>query len=159
MRLTIKHTTNRKYLYEIWDRPSAIGSLIVLGEHHLKQPNVKRQISSINKIIIHPQFNPVTMHNDMALVQLSEPAEWNDLVQPVCLPDADENQFTGVQATVVGWGTTETGIAIGALAIADTEMLHSQYFVFRFVSFRFVWLVRGRPRLQRPFKSGRADHR
>ena len=42
--------------------------------------------------------------NDIALIHLSDPVEWSQHVQPICLPDFEEEKFNGKQGLLAGWG-------------------------------------------------------
>lgn len=72
----------------------------------------KAQMYRINRIVNHPSYDPSKskVANDIALINLLQEAVWNDMVKPICLPDADENSFTGTTATVAGWGHDKSGI-------------------------------------------------
>jgi hypothetical protein len=62
----------------------------------------------VNRIVNHPSYNPSKskVADDIAMIQLDQEAEWNDLVQPSCLPNPDKDSYTGMMATVAGWGLT-----------------------------------------------------
>nr|XP_023025007.1 venom protease-like [Leptinotarsa decemlineata] len=49
--------------------------------------------------------------NDIMLIQLETPVEFNDYVKPVCLPRGNllENNLMGKYFTVAGWGRTTNG--------------------------------------------------
>jgi hypothetical protein len=61
----------------------------------------------VNRIVNHLSYNPSKskVADDIALIQLDQEAEWNDLVQPSCLPNPDKDSYTGM-TTVAGWGLT-----------------------------------------------------
>ena len=46
------------------------------------------------------------MADDIVLIQLDQEAEWNDLVQPICLPNPDKDSYSGIMynrlGTIVG---------------------------------------------------------
>ncbi|XP_014217157.1 serine protease nudel-like [Copidosoma floridanum] len=65
-------------------------------------------------IKIHPQYNADLIKNDIALLQLNEPLNYNSWVRPILLPKSDVGQFKGQPApeticTAVGWGATWEG--------------------------------------------------
>lgn len=62
-------------------------------------------ISKVKRVILHQGYddNKSFVH-DIALLQLAEPIEFNQLVQPATLPDYLEFVSSGVQAELVGWG-------------------------------------------------------
>ncbi|XP_060865388.1 phenoloxidase-activating factor 2-like [Metopolophium dirhodum] len=71
------------------------------------RPHVERPVASI---VIHPEYSPSNMHNDIAVITLSgAPVPVTDHVGPVCLPPrsppdavSPRRQWTGCR--VSGWG-------------------------------------------------------
>lgn len=49
---------------------------------------------SVDRIILHPDFQADNYDNDIALLRLSQGAELNDLIQPVCLPRLQDRVST-----------------------------------------------------------------
>lgn len=68
---------------------------------------------TVEEVISHPGYD-TNLHNDIALIRLSEPADFQqDNIRPICLPVTNEFQnlnLTGRNTTVLGWGATETGL-------------------------------------------------
>lgn len=94
----------------ICSESASLASKIGLGERdfgHESDPQVR--LVAIRKIVVHPHYSPSGMLNDIALIQLKRPVEWNEFLQPVCLPSADDGELGGLLATVSGWGKTESG--------------------------------------------------
>ena len=63
----------------------------------------------IERIVPHPHFNPVggVMFNDIALIKLSRPLEFNTFVQPACLPlNGEDSPKPGETGWANGWGLT-----------------------------------------------------
>ena len=88
---------------------SATQFVAVLAEHNLKDfDKPRRKTMRIKQIVLHPSYAPVQKLNDIALLRLEDGIEWNDFVQPICLPDAGDNSFDGISATVAGWGNTKS---------------------------------------------------
>ncbi|KAF8787876.1 Clotting factor B like protein [Argiope bruennichi] len=79
-----------------------VGSIKVLeGTQHL-----------IDSIIIHPQYLPREHYNDIAVVRLKEPINFESNVRPICLPTSPEirrKQLLGKEVTVTGWGDQDFG--------------------------------------------------
>lgn len=75
---------------------------VVLGSTSLSSPDLRRL--AVKSIVAHPQFNDITLENDVALLKLAEPID----VPPVRLATAQESDLyeAGRDATVVGWGKT-----------------------------------------------------
>ncbi|KAI4499081.1 hypothetical protein M0802_005947 [Mischocyttarus mexicanus] len=63
-------------------------------------------VVAIRKTILHENFTSKAIYdtNDIALIKLQEPVEYEDHVQPICLPDKDVD-YSGKTAKVTGWGT------------------------------------------------------
>merc|ERR1711988_1282000 len=47
-----------------------------------------------------------TISNDISVIKLAEDIEFNDAVQPICLPKADFEYADGSHFLVTGWGRT-----------------------------------------------------
>ncbi|KAI7810132.1 Proc protein [Triplophysa rosa] len=62
----------------------------------------------VKQHITHPQYNPVTVDNDIALLQLSGPAKFSQYILPACLPShnlAERMLHRNSTLTIVtGWG-------------------------------------------------------
>lgn len=50
---------------------------------------------TVERIILHPNFQPDNYNNDIALLRLSQQVELNELVRPVCLPPLQHQVETG----------------------------------------------------------------
>ncbi|XP_037820128.1 trypsin-1 [Lucilia sericata] len=68
-------------------------------------PGITRKVA---RVIIHPQYNPTTIVNDVALLRLESPIQFNDKIRPVCLPNRNHN-FDNKDAVVAGWGLIKEG--------------------------------------------------
>ena len=65
--------------------------------------------SSVDKIILHKEFNPANFDNDIALLRLSSPLQFGDKVNRIELSSpADEPTILkdGARLTVTGWGSS-----------------------------------------------------
>lgn len=75
----------------------------------------------ITEVIVHPKYNVSNYSNDIAILQLSTEATFNDYVQPICVwqsNQTDISDIVGKNGMVVGWGNTETGQASNVLRVA-----------------------------------------
>ncbi|XP_058975875.1 transmembrane protease serine 3-like [Musca domestica] len=70
-----------------------------------RDPGITRKVV---RTIVHPQYNPNTIVNDVALLKLESPVTFNDEIRPVCLPDANQT-YDGKNAIVAGWGLLKEG--------------------------------------------------
>ncbi|OXA43665.1 Mite allergen Der p 3 [Folsomia candida] len=63
----------------------------------------------IKRVILHPEYNSVTIDNDIALIEITKPLEISEVarnVWPVCLPAHDDEDYSHI-GTVAGWGYTK----------------------------------------------------
>ncbi|GFT33793.1 clotting factor B [Trichonephila clavipes] len=79
-----------------------VGSIKVLeGTQHL-----------IDEIIIHPQYIPRQHYNDIAVIRLKDSINFENNIQPICLPSAPDMRrmkLLGREVTVTGWGDQDFG--------------------------------------------------
>ena len=64
----------------------------------------------IRKWIVHKNFDPSANFDqgwDYALLDLKKKIEYNNHIQPICLPRLPDKHYTGQLAFVYGWGTTK----------------------------------------------------
>ncbi|TSY27762.1 Serine protease 56 [Bagarius yarrelli] len=95
----------------------------VVGEFDITMADPDEQVIKVNRIIIHPKFNPRTFNNDIALVELSSPVVLSEHVMPVCLPYEPEPP-PGAPCLVAGWGSLyEDGPAANVLMEAMVPLL------------------------------------
>ncbi|XP_065206196.1 serine protease filzig-like [Planococcus citri] len=82
----------------------------VFGEYDISgEVESKRSVSrNVRRVILHRQYDAATFENDIALLELESPIEFDSHIVPICLPDDDED-FTGRMATVTGWGRLKYG--------------------------------------------------
>ncbi|ROT62161.1 serine protease [Penaeus vannamei] len=85
--------------------------------HHNKATSVEVRYGSIDidggtsvaasRFIDHPQYNRSTQANDIGVVELPRPLNYqgNDSIQPICLGDEEDIPFGG-KAIATGWGST-----------------------------------------------------
>ncbi|XP_063703817.1 trypsin-3-like [Culicoides brevitarsis] len=67
------------------------------------------QVIGASRIINHPQYNPNTFDNDVAIVKLVSPLFFNERVQPVKLSDPSTFIPDGAYARIAGWGDLQSG--------------------------------------------------
>ncbi|CAL4073826.1 unnamed protein product [Meganyctiphanes norvegica] len=94
--LTAAHCVNGFQPYELKVR---------LGEWQVNtfdepKPYVDVDVAVIS---IHPQFNPKNVHNDIAVLQLVEPVEFQYHINSICLPSLGQT-FWGQRCIATGWG-------------------------------------------------------
>ena len=69
---------------------------IVVGQHSQSKPDQYTKKYKVSEIINHPDWDPTTISNDISVIKLAEDIEFNDAVQPICLPKADFEYADGL---------------------------------------------------------------
>ncbi|KAA0184094.1 putative serine protease [Hyalella azteca] len=76
----------------------------------------------VEEVVVHPGFNtPTVLNNDIALIRLRSEVNFNQYIQPICLPPTNFGRSeVSVNQTVlaVGWGHTRTGDGSDVLRVA-----------------------------------------
>jgi len=86
------------------DGQTISGMRVVLGEHNLAVNEGREQTINPAQIIVHEGYQQGGwMHNDVALIKLSRPAQLNKFVNLVCLPSKGEDE-QGNTCHISGWG-------------------------------------------------------
>jgi len=66
------------------------------------------QLMEIEKIVLHPKFNPFTFENDIAVITLKYEIRPSQDLFPICLPPPVQNgkvtDYSGVEMAITGWG-------------------------------------------------------
>ncbi|GMU10290.1 serine protease [Corallococcus caeni] len=105
----------------------------IAGAHDLNHPTSTQVSARVTRAVHHPQYNPDTTLNDIAVLKLDKPIKFDTSVAracgqssgmrpnlapqlaggntrvPVCLPASGERVAENTVATVAGWGLTREG--------------------------------------------------
>ncbi|XP_044535193.1 transmembrane protease serine 12-like [Gracilinanus agilis] len=98
----------------------------VIGINSLSKQHQNTKKIQIKTIIIHPEFNPDTYANDIALFYLTRVVSYSDYIQPICLPFFKEllSWNVSTRCFVSGWGrTSEEGDASNNLLEAELHYI------------------------------------
>ncbi|XP_073719674.1 chymotrypsin-like protease CTRL-1 [Misgurnus anguillicaudatus] len=79
---------------------------IQLGRRTRYDPDPHQINRTIINVISHPDYNPVTEDNNIALFQLSSSVDFTDYIRPVCLAAAGSVLDEGLSSWATGWGYT-----------------------------------------------------
>jgi len=85
----------------------------------LNEPN--EQTSAATQIIVHENYSPITINNDITLIRLATPYRFNDYVSPSCL--ADTEPAAGTDVWVSGWGNVQGTCCDGDLKQAKLPII------------------------------------
>lgn len=81
---------------------------VVAGTNLLTEIGQTRSIFQIHQ---HPNFDLTTMTNDIAILHLSSPFNFNDSnVSSICLPAIYDKPIGGMNLVAIGWGTTDENV-------------------------------------------------
>ncbi|KAK9751270.1 Serine protease gd N-terminus [Popillia japonica] len=88
----------------------AINFLVYVGTTNLKKLPLTTKTAQVEKIHTHSKFSKHNLHNDIALLELWRPLDYDVYIKPVCLWQGSTNLADIVDqlGTVVGWGKDET---------------------------------------------------
>lgn len=78
------------------------GFSVKVGKHDLRRREQYEKEHRAAQVIVHPGFSMRHMKNDVALIRLSSPIQFNQAVQPICLPR--QAARTGQNCYITGWG-------------------------------------------------------
>lgn len=81
------------------------------------QENPKRQIMEVKEIHAHPEYKPLLLYNDLALIKLTSDVTLSRSIIPACLPQPQYRFDKKGTVTVTGFG--QLG-AIGTYQHLDT---------------------------------------
>ncbi|XP_062906251.1 suppressor of tumorigenicity 14 protein-like [Mobula hypostoma] len=82
---------------------------VYIGMHSLTFTDSGIERRLIKRMIIHEQFDNITMDYDIALLELSAPVRYTSYIQPVCLPSPLHVFPANQRCYVTGWGLLQEG--------------------------------------------------
>uniref|UniRef100_A0A4W3J0E0 Coagulation factor X-like n=1 Tax=Callorhinchus milii TaxID=7868 RepID=A0A4W3J0E0_CALMI len=100
--LTSAHCVNRLNSFQV-----------IVGEHNLYIDEGSEQIFNVSKTHIHSRYSPETFENDIALIKLEEPINFNNFTLPICLPEkdfADVFLMNSEYGATSGWKVKERNV-------------------------------------------------
>ncbi|KAK9751324.1 Trypsin [Popillia japonica] len=82
---------------------------IQLGRYDLNLDSPGSQNHEVSAIYIHPSYSRINYANNLALIRLRNPVQYDDFVRPACLWKGDNtySNLVGTTGTAVGWGLNE----------------------------------------------------
>ncbi|XP_030310831.1 enteropeptidase [Calypte anna] len=59
----------------------------------------------IDKIVTNPHYMKHTKDSDIALMHLQYKVQYTDYIQPICLPEKNQQFLPGINCSIAGWGS------------------------------------------------------
>lgn len=81
---------------------------IDLGVHDRANLEPWATTRKVSKVIVHPNYNPSQIKNDIALMKLDTPVTYSDQIVPVCVPKKEED-YANKASYATGWGSLRSG--------------------------------------------------
>ncbi|EFA04680.1 brachyurin-like [Tribolium castaneum] len=75
---------------------------VLLGSTTLQGTDPNRVILATSTSVLHPDFNPDTLENDVGLIKFHLPVTYTDYIKPIYLPTVD--LIDNLDSTAIGWG-------------------------------------------------------
>ncbi|XP_054856742.1 chymotrypsinogen B-like [Eublepharis macularius] len=97
-------------------------NVVVLGEHDRSSSVENIQKLAVEKVFTHPDWDPVAINNDIALIKLATPAQITAKVSPVCLTDAADEFKSGDLCATSGWGKTRYNALVTPNKLQQTAL-------------------------------------
>ncbi|XP_023799523.1 enteropeptidase isoform X2 [Cyanistes caeruleus] len=84
-------------------------------------------LESIDRIIINPHYMKQTKDSDIALMHLQHKVQYTDYIQPICLPEKNQQFLPGINCSIAGWGNTKNeGSPSNVLQEAEVPLLSNE---------------------------------
>ncbi|CAJ1073065.1 vitamin K-dependent protein C [Xyrichtys novacula] len=100
-----------------------------LGDYERTRDEGSEVTLKVIQTFRHPNYDRLTVDNDIALMRLETPAPFSDYILPVCLPGREMAErvlhLNGTQTVVTGWGKddTENGHISSALNVIKVPLV------------------------------------
>uniref|UniRef100_T1J342 Peptidase S1 domain-containing protein n=1 Tax=Strigamia maritima TaxID=126957 RepID=T1J342_STRMM len=93
-----------------------------VGEHDLAKIEESEQEIRVSDVYIHPLYDSDTVDNDIALLKLSSPAQFDDYVTPACLPEYSASLPVNQMCVILGWGKEGHGDLFGSNVLREAKV-------------------------------------
>lgn len=99
-----------------------------LLEHDRKMSHLQKIDRKVAEVTTHPKYNARNYDNDIAVIKLDEPVEFNEVLHPVCMPTPGRS-FKGETGIVTGWGALKVGGPTSdTLQVGTSQLLSVEHF-------------------------------
>ncbi|NXF03723.1 PAMR1 protease, partial [Smithornis capensis] len=113
---------------------------VVLGKFYRDDDRDEKTIQNlrISAIIVHPNYDPILLDSDIAIIKLLDKARISSRVQPICLSSSHDltTSTEDLKVTVTGWkvladikdpGYKNDTIRMGTVQMVDSLLCEQQY--------------------------------
>ncbi|KAF2974047.1 hypothetical protein EK904_011584 [Melospiza melodia maxima] len=84
-------------------------------------------VQNIDRIIINPHYMKQTKDSDIALMHLQHKVQYTDYIQPICLPEKNQQFPPGIICSIAGWGAIRNdGPSSNILQEAEVPLLSNE---------------------------------
>ncbi|KAH1174632.1 mast cell protease 1A-like isoform X2 [Mauremys mutica] len=77
---------------------------VILGAHNIYEPEESQQVLGVETYYKHPEYNSISVTNDILLLKLTAKAKLNKYVQVIPLPKSSSDIPTDTKCSIAGWG-------------------------------------------------------
>merc|ERR1719348_1359441 len=91
----------------VFKNPNKAVYRVVVGAHNRHKPTDAQKSLRVRQRLVHPDYSPKTLRNDIALLQLVKPVTLSEKVNVACLPT--KHATVGANCYLTGWGITNAG--------------------------------------------------
>ncbi|KAJ8003028.1 hypothetical protein DPEC_G00165110 [Dallia pectoralis] len=109
---------------------------VVMGKHYRSDRRETKGLQHLRvaSISVHPNYDPLVLDSDIAVVKLLDKARIGEKVLPICLPDTQGGELTTKQGLVTGWAPlpdprigVDERARVGVQHLADVVPCEQQY--------------------------------
>ncbi|KFR12712.1 Enteropeptidase, partial [Opisthocomus hoazin] len=84
-------------------------------------------VRNIDHIVINPHYMKRTKDSDIALMHLQQKVQYTDYIQPICLPEENQQFLPGINCSIAGWGSiTNEGVTSDILQEAEVPLISNE---------------------------------
>ncbi|KAM6211300.1 LOW QUALITY PROTEIN: enteropeptidase [Sarcoramphus papa] len=84
-------------------------------------------VQNIDRIVINPHYMKRTKDSDIALMHLQYKVQYTDYIQPICLPEKNQQFLPGINCSIAGWGRiTNKGPTSDILQEAEVPLISNE---------------------------------
>ncbi|KAL5265262.1 hypothetical protein ACHWQZ_G006111 [Mnemiopsis leidyi] len=83
--------------------------LVVAGDNDLENAEGTETVLEVEQMIVHPDYNEVTLQNDIGILLLKEEVTFTGFISEIKIPEGRSLYEEGTPITIIGWGETEKG--------------------------------------------------